>query len=46
MKTPREMILEYAEKQFQKEKDKWNSGMKNNYFAWEDMCDWLKENLK
>lgn len=36
MKTLTEKTIIYAEKQVQKEKDKWECGMKNQYFAYED----------
>lgn len=36
MKTPKEQIIEYVEKRYQKEKDKWESGLRNQYFEWED----------
>ena len=37
MKTPKEQIIEYVEKRFQKEKDKWESGLRNQYLEWEDI---------
>ena len=37
MKTPKEQISEYVEKRYQKEKDKWESGLRNQYFEWEDV---------
>ena len=37
MKTPKEQIIEYVEKRYQKEKDKWESGLRNQYFEWEDV---------
>lgn len=37
MKTPKEQIIEYVEKRYQKEKDKWESGLRNQYFEWEDI---------
>ena len=37
MKTPKEQVIEYVEKRYQKEKDKWESGLKNQYFEWEDV---------
>ena len=39
MKTPKEQIIEYVEKRYQKEKDKWESGLRNQYFEWEDVRD-------
>ena len=38
-------ILEYAEKQYLKEKDKWLSGFKNKFFAWEDAVNELRKEL-
>ena len=35
MKTAKEKLFEWLEKQVAKEKDKWLSGMKNHYFEWE-----------
>lgn len=37
MKTPKEQVIEYVEKRYQKEKDKWDSGLRNQYFEWEDV---------
>ena len=37
MKTPKEQIIEYVEKRYQKEKDKWESGLRNQYFEWEEV---------
>lgn len=45
MKSAKEKLLEYAEKQAYKEKDKWNCGMKNQWYEWADLCDILKEKL-
>ena len=39
MKTPKEQIIEYVEKRCQKEKDKWDSGLRNQYFEWEEVRD-------
>lgn len=41
MKTPKEQIIEYVEKKYQKEKDKWESGLRNQYFEWEEVRDQL-----
>ena len=41
MKTPKEQIIEYVEKRYQKEKDKWESGLRNQYLEWEDVRDKL-----
>lgn len=46
MTKAKEQLLAYAEKRAQAEKDKWNSGLKNLWYDWADLCDWLKENLK
>lgn len=37
MKAPKEQVIEYVEKRYQKEKDKWDSGLINQYFEWEDV---------
>ena len=37
MKTPKEQVIEYVEKKYQKEKDKWESGLRNQYFEWEEV---------
>ena len=37
MKTPKELVIEYVEKRYQKEKEKWNDGLRNQYFEWEDV---------
>ena len=37
MKTPKEQVIEYVEKRYQKEKEKWNDGLRNQYFEWEDV---------
>ena len=39
MKTPKEQIIEYVEKRYQKEKEKWNDGLRNQYLEWEDVRD-------
>ena len=39
MKTPKEQVIEYIEKRCQKEKDKWESGLRNQYLEWEDIRD-------
>ena len=39
MKTPKEQVIEYVEKRYQKEKDKWESGLRNQYLEWEDVRD-------
>ena len=35
MKTPKEQVIEYVEKRYQKEKDKWESGLRNQYLEWD-----------
>lgn len=45
-KTAKELVLEYVRKQYEKEKDKWNCGMKNSYFEWEDLLHNLEDILK
>ena len=37
MKIPKEQVIEYVEKRYQKEKDKWESGLRNQYLEWEDV---------
>ena len=37
MKTPKEQVIEYVEKKYLKEKDKWESGLRNQYLEWEDV---------
>ena len=32
MKTPKEQVIEYVEKRYQKEKEKWSDGLRNQYF--------------
>lgn len=44
MKTPKEQIIEYVEKRYQKEKDKWESGLRNQYFEWEDIKNQIFQN--
>ena len=39
MKTPKEQVIEYVEKRYQKEKEKWNDGLRNQYFEWEQVRD-------
>ena len=45
MKTPKEQVIEYVEKRYQKEKEKWDDGLKNQYLEWEDVRDHLFEVL-
>ena len=37
MKAPKEQVIEFVEKRYQKEKDKWESGLRNQYFEWEEV---------
>ena len=37
MKTPKEQVIEYVEKRYQKEKEKWNDGLRNQYLEWDDV---------
>lgn len=39
MKEPKQLVLEFINKKLQKEKDKWESGMKNDLYAWEFYAD-------
>ena len=39
MKTPKEQVIEYVEKRCQKEKEKWNDGLRNQHFEWEEVRD-------
>ena len=39
MKTPKEQVIEYVKKRYQKEKDKWESGLRNQYLEWEDIIE-------
>lgn len=45
MKTPKEQLKEWLNKKVHNEGDKWNSGMKNQYFAWCDLKDKLEDYL-
>ena len=36
MTNPKEVTKDFIKKQVQIERDKWSSGMKNSYYAWED----------
>ncbi len=37
MKTPKQQIIDYVEKRYQKEKEKWSDGLINQYLEWEDV---------
>ena len=39
MKTPKEQVIEHVEKRYQKEKEKWNDGLRNQYLEWEEVRD-------
>ena len=41
MKTPKEQVIEFVKKRYQKEKDKWESGLRNQYLEWEDVVEKL-----
>ena len=43
MKTPLEKTLEWVSKYLEKEKEKYQDGLKNKYFEWEDIYNKLKE---
>ena len=44
MKTPKEQIIEYVEKRYQKEKEKWSDGLRNQYLEWEDIKNQIFQN--
>lgn len=46
MKTPKEKLIEFLERNVEREKDKWNNGMKNDYFAWCDLRDDIEDYLE
>ena len=46
MKTAKEKLFDWLEKQVANEKDKWLSGMSNHLFEWEDLLHEVEENLK
>ena len=39
MKAPKEQVIEFVKKKYQKEKDKWESGLSNQYLEWEDVVE-------
>ena len=41
MKEPKDQVVEFINKKLSKEKDKWECGLKNQYYRWLD----LKESL-
>ena len=41
MKAPKEQVIEFVKKRYQKEKDKWDSGLRNQYLEWEDVVEKL-----
>ena len=45
MKTPKEKLIEWLERQVEKEKEKWNSGFTNEYYRWCDLRDKVEEYL-
>lgn len=44
MKAPKKQIIDYVVKRCQKEKDKWYSGLRNQYFEWEDIKNQIFQN--
>ena len=44
--TAKEKLLEWLRKQVAKEKDKWKSGMKNQFFEFEDLLIKVEDYLK
>ena len=44
MKTPKEQVIEYVEKRYQKEKEKWSDGLRNQYLEWEDIKNQIFQN--
>ena len=44
MKTPKEQVIEYVDKRYQKEKEKWNDGLRNQYLEWEDIKNQIFQN--
>lgn len=41
--SPRQQVNKFIIKHLTNEKDKWNSGMKNDYYAWQDLADDMVE---
>ena len=41
--TPREKVWKYIETNLQKEKEKWESGLKSDYLKWLDLKEDLEE---
>ena len=37
MKIPKEQVIDYVEMRYQKEKEKWSDGLRNQYLEWEDV---------
>ena len=44
--TPKEKLIEWLKKKVENEKDKWTSGLKNDYFAWCDLRDKVEDLIK
>jgi len=43
--TPKEKVLKYIDTQYHKERDKWEAGFKNQYYAWDDLYNEIKPYL-
>ena len=41
--TAKEKLLKWVKSQYEKEYDKWNSGLKNSLYEWEDLYEEMKE---
>ena len=46
MKTPKEQLIEFINKKLLKEKDKWECGLKNQYYKWLDSKESLFKDLE
>ena len=46
MKTAKEQIVKFIASHYQKEKEKWLSGMKSHYLEWEDAKEFFLEGKK
>ncbi|MFA6830205.1 MAG: hypothetical protein WCR67_05855 [Bacilli bacterium] len=40
-KTPEDIILEFIQKRFNNERNKWECGLKNDYYYWDEVVDEL-----
>ena len=45
MKCAAEKLKDYIIKQVEKERDKWNSGMSNQFFEWDDLYCQLADDI-